>query len=164
MWADTVASATCEESALLSKTAAELRAQHREGLTAIRFDGGLVVAHATLWPLVDGWYEIGTVWVAPTHRGHNLSAELYRELFDAHPERNILCTTTNPAAMRVGHLVEMRGVAFSALPQRILRETCCCPRAKTGSDDNVARCRMRDIACVVHVTKETWRRMERDAL
>lgn len=163
MWADIVARATREEPALLEKTPEQLAAQHADGLTAMRFHDGQPVAHATLWHLADGWYELGTVWVARSHRGHDLSAELYRDLFRGHPERDILATTTNPASLRIGLHVGMRCVPFLRLPANVWRETCCCPAAKTGSEDNVGFCRLRESRCFVRVTEETWRRLGRPA-
>lgn len=159
MWAEIVARATREEPALLVKSPEELIAQHREGLTVLRYHRDQLIAHATLWHLVMGWYELGTVWVERAHRGHELSADLYRELFRGHPERNILATTTNPASLRIGMHVGMRCVPFSALPPEVWRSTCCCDRVKTGSDDNVEFCRLRQSRCFARVTEETWRRL-----
>ncbi|OGL95628.1 hypothetical protein A2348_01925 [Candidatus Uhrbacteria bacterium RIFOXYB12_FULL_58_10] len=163
MWADIVSQATQEEPALLRKNPDALLAQREDGLTALRFHDGHPIAHATLWHLADGWYELGTVWVARSHRGHDLSAELYRDLFRDHPERNILATTTNPASLRIGIRVGMRCVPFRALPASVWRETCCCPFAKTGSDDNVSACRQRESRCFVRVTEQTWWRLGQPA-
>jgi len=163
MWENVVAQATCEEQALLHKTAERLRVQRAAGLSALRFDGQNVIAHTTLWHLTNGWYELGTVWVERTRRGRGLSADLYRDLFHDHPERNILSTTTNPAALRIGAKVGMRCVRFSALPRIVWTETCCCPYATTGSADNVASCRLRETRCFAQVTEETWLRLDRPA-
>ena len=160
---DTISLATREEPALLPKSADQLREQFDLGLSAIRFHDGRPIAHATLWHLADGWYELGTVWVARSHRGHDLSAELYRDLFRGHPERDILATTTNPASLRIGVRVGMRCIPFCALPAAVWRETCCCPAAKTGTADNVASCALREKRCFVRVTEETWQRLGRPA-
>lgn len=159
MWAEIVARATREEPALLVKSPGALIAQHAEGLTALRFHEDQPIAHATLWHLAEGWYELGTVWVARTHRGHNLSAELYRDLFREHPNRDVLATTTEPASLRIGMRVGMRCISFTALPKAVWRETCCCDRVKTGSDDNVRFCQLRQSRCFVRVTEETWLRL-----
>ena len=160
---DMIARATEQEPALLPKSADQLRQQFDLGLSAMRFSGGRPIAHATLWHLAEGWYELGTVWVAREYRGHDLSAELYRDLFRDHPERNILATTTNPASLRIGIHVGLRCVPFSALPAVVWRETCCCPAEKTGTADNVASCVLRQKRCFVRVTEETWQRLGRPA-
>lgn len=159
MWSHTVAEATKLEKALLPQEAENLERQHDAGLTALRFEGEDVIAHATLWLLVDGWYELGTVWVHSAYRGRGLSAELYRELFATHPHRNVLATTTNPASLHIGLQVGMRCIQYAVLPRDVWRKTCCCPPSKTGSDDNVTRCRLRETSCFLRVTKETWTRL-----
>ncbi len=156
----TVAEATRAEPALLPKTADALIEQWQQGLSVLRFDGEEVVAHATLWHLTDGWYELGTVWVRRDSRGHHVSANMYVELFARHPGLNILATTTNAASIRIGMRPEVGLVLvpYAALPEEIRAATCCCPASKTEAADN-RFCRLRDTTCFVRVTRQTWQRL-----
>jgi hypothetical protein len=160
-----VAEATQRENALLPKTASQLIAQWARGLTVLRFDSDHVIGHATLWPLTRDhwgrdWFELGTVWVHPAHRGHHLSAHMYVELFGNHPERNILATTTVYASILIGMRPEVGLVLvrYAALPEEVRQATCCCPAKKTGTVDN-RFCQLRDARCFVRVTRQTWERL-----
>ncbi len=155
-----IAEMSQREPALLSKSVEVLLAQWERGLTQVMLDGDEVIAHATLWRLIEDedWHELGTVWVRPDRRGHELSAQLYRELFARHPGLNILATTTVAASIKIGAHVGLKMIPYNALPERIRAATCCCPRSKTGVDDN-RRCQLREQSCFVRVTSETWCRL-----
>jgi predicted GNAT family N-acyltransferase len=48
-----------------------LRIRFEQGAVAYHTDGGHIVAYAILWPTTEDYlYELGTVWVAKSHRGN----------------------------------------------------------------------------------------------
>ena len=156
---------------LLLKTPDELMAFWKNGLSAIALRSGQIVGHAAVEPLTDGWYELGAVWVHPDFRGRasasgqhpHVGLRLYQAILARHREKNILATTINAAAMVVGWRVGMVPVGYDQLPRHVWEATCCCPSQKTGvpREENVPRCVMRQQACFVRVTQETWRRLDR---
>lgn len=167
---------------LLPKTPEELRKFWDQGLSVIGLmpggDRSHVIAHAAIEPLCtdpitgEQWYEFGAVWVRPDFRGkHDLKREghrhiglrLYQAALSQHPDKMILCTTINPAAMVVGIRMDMVAIRYSDLPSHVWNTTCCCPVEKTGVErnQNVPNCTLRSKTCFVRVTRETWERMGR---
>lgn len=167
---------------LLPKSPGDLREFWDRGLSVIGFipggEGSHVIAHAAIEPLCidpetgEQWYELGAVWVHPDVRGKqdlkrdghkHIGLRLYRAILELHPDKNIMCTTINPAAMIVGARMDMVAIRYSDLPNHVWNTTCCCPTQKTGvaREQNVPNCTLRSKACFVRVTKETWERMGR---
>ena len=124
--------ATYREPHLLGQPAENLIAQFEAGLSALGVCEGRLVAHTTIWPLIDHdgetWYELGTTWVHPEFRGRNVNKALYRMFLPLHSAKNILATTTNAASLSVGQDRELHfeSIPREVLPEAVWRESCCC--------------------------------------
>ena len=130
-----LATKIAKERHLLPQHAAVLLEQYQKGLSMItvKENSDEIIAHATLWPLIDksNWYELGTVWVDPQHRGKNLMTDIYRKIFENNNEKNILLTTTNPIAMKISLKTGMVLVLRDELPSEVVKASCICSLEKT---------------------------------
>lgn len=171
-WIPQIVDATRNEQHLLAKTSNELRTVASEHHLIVAVDtrlNYLVVGCVALWHLGRDeynrdWFELGTLWVKPEYRFSGkhrmpISDALYRRILADNQDKNILATTTNPAAIELGMRHGMQMISYASLPQNIHKATCICPREKTGTRDNVRSCRVKDIACRVRVPLATWQRM-----
>ncbi len=170
-WIPQVVHATQFDSHLLSKTSAELHTVSNERHITIAVDthrNHIVVGCVALWKLgydehERGWFELGTLWVKPEYRFRGeqhmpIADALYRRILADHQSKNILATTTNHSAIRLGARHGMQMITFQSLPKLTHKATCVCPIEKTGTDDNVC-CRLKDSACRVRVPFPTWQRI-----
>ena len=142
-----VADAISAEKHILPQSPSALEEQYSKALSAIKVQGGVIVAHATLWYLIDNWYELGTVWVAPKFRGQDIATELYKSLFAANTTKDILVTTTNPAAVRVGEKSGAIELYRKQLSKEVWRASCVCPSAKTGGSADTCVLAYGEIKC-----------------
>jgi len=124
--------ALLSEKHLLPQSPEDLIAQFKAGLSILGIQDSHIVAHATLWELCTGWYEMGTVFVARDLRGAGIGETLYKATFAAHTEKNIILTTTNPAALRVGVKIGVVPVYRRDLPMSVWHASCVCQPEKTG--------------------------------
>jgi predicted N-acetyltransferase YhbS len=70
-------------------SAEALRQAHQEGRAAIveLGEGGEIIAIGVLWQMkVPGWHELGSLWVAPEHRGKDHAADIYRRRLELLPK------------------------------------------------------------------------------
>lgn len=79
-WDNLVAALVEEKDLLLGRlTAQELQSLHANGLGWIEERKGEIVACTFLFATdASGWYELGSVWVAPAFRGTGLGAVVFR--------------------------------------------------------------------------------------
>jgi GNAT superfamily N-acetyltransferase len=124
-----------QEKHLLPQSAANLWQQYWRGLSVVIRERGIIVAHVTLWPLQDNWYEYGTIWVHPDYRRHGLAKKILTKLLNENQDKQILATTTNDIVKRLNVEVDLSLQPFETLPQAIHRLTCVCPIEKRGTDD-----------------------------
>jgi len=80
-----------------------------------------------------GWYELGSTWVHPQHRGNGVNLQMYRLLLPLHTEKNILATTTNGASIHVGEQIGLVVIGRKELREKVWQASCCCPCSKTGA-------------------------------
>jgi N-acetylglutamate synthase-like GNAT family acetyltransferase len=79
-WDNLVAALLAEKDLLLGRlTAEELQSLHVNGLGWIEeYDGEIVACTFLFATPAQGWYELGSVWVAPVLRGTGLGAVVFR--------------------------------------------------------------------------------------
>lgn len=137
------------ETHLLEQNAENLWGQFQENLSVVVVFEGRIVAHVTLWPLSDGWFELGTLWVDKTHRQHGLGHIVCREVLTK--RESILLTTTNPVVWQISEDIGMRHVSFRDLPPHVHHATCVCPPKKIEGATNQMLCPLKDKVCRVYV-------------
>lgn len=169
-WYTDIEEMTRAEKHLLTKTREDLEPAVLEDRIIVAIDrtqGDKVVGCIILWPLCKDdhdqmWYELGTFLVIPAYRyGESqlpIGDIMYRYLLATNTEKNILGTTTNIHAIHTGMRHGMCMLRFEQLPAAVHRETCICPFAKTGTDNNLF-CRQKNRTCRVRVSTPTWERL-----
>jgi predicted GNAT family N-acyltransferase len=81
-------------------------------LTAILDNDQNIIASAMLWkvPNQSNWYEIGTVWVSPEHRGQQLGYKVFRSITEMIPwDSNAFLLTATP---QIIYLANKLGYGF----------------------------------------------------
>lgn len=174
-WLKAIERATIQEAKgllFVSKDdAARAVTEHRVILVHER-EGGAFVACVFLHPVVDGWLELGTVYVVPhwrySARKLPISQALHRLALELFEDDDFMVTETSTVAAIV-HGAERNGfhlVNFGDLPEHVQGPTCCCPGKKTGAPDeldepalrqwNVKGCPLRDRTCNLLVGPKTY--------
>lgn len=162
------------EPALLPTEPLALQWSFEGGFAVIAFDDEQVVGYTRIHPLFaddhpgGGWYELGTTWVAESHRGRGVNKAMYDLLLPQHTHRNILATSINVASIAVGEQMHFAMVPRKELPEHVWRESCSCPMTKTKAEggDN-AGCTLawsepqhrHGVTCFFRVTPETAARL-----
>lgn len=149
---------------LLPKEPEELLAFWNAGGSVLAVLNDRVIGHAAIEPLLNGWFEIGAVWVAEDFRGKenrhlHMGYRLYKALLERHGRDKFLITTTiTPAILVLALRVGMVPVRYRDLPPKVWQATCVCPAKKTGVErsDNVPHCKIKDDGCFVLVSRQTW--------
>lgn len=134
------------EEHLLPQGPMELLKQMLLGRSLVIFYDGQIIGHASMWPLLDNWYELGTVWVHPDYRHHGIGKIVFSEIVKAHKTRQFMLTTTNPIIMKLSHENGLHNASFWQLPQSVHQATCVCSSTKTGTDNNMI-CQIKDKKC-----------------
>ena len=155
---------------LLPQNPENLILQTKQGLSVLALLNEEIMGHATLWHIADGWYELGTTFVDPNHRGHHINFFMYEQLLEQHKEKNILATTTNQKSIHIGERLGFSTVRRNSLPAETFKGTCICKPDKTGSNTPLTSCGLAwnedewnpfskwKLPCHVRVTKETIER------
>ncbi|MBI4437819.1 hypothetical protein HY631_02610 [Candidatus Uhrbacteria bacterium] len=172
-WLDDLVRLIAQEPHLLPRTREVFESATRHGRLIVAVDArehNRAVGCVALWELArDGldtpWYELGTFVVDPEYRyraqgekAMPMGDMLYRLMLERHRRLNILATATNPSEIKTGMRHEMKMLRFQMLPIKVHRASCVCPKDRTQVDNNMI-CPLRNKACRVRVTKETWARM-----
>ena len=139
-----------KEKHLLPQTPFNLLKQYLDGLSVVVIKNNMIVAHVTLWPLIDNWYEYGTIWVHRDYRQHGLAKKILRVLLEKNQDKYILATTTNPIVVTMNLHAGMNIQSFDQLPAVIHRATCVCSFKKTGNIDCL-ECQIKDKECQLFV-------------
>ena len=138
------------EKHLLNKSPEELMKQFLNGLSVVAFSGLQIVGHLTLWPLLDDWYESGSIWVHPSARCEGLATTLKKELVRRSPHLNVLSTTTNSVVMRMNGTLGIPELNFWDLPLEIHRATCICSAEKMQAEC-FENCQLKNQQCRLFV-------------
>ncbi|MEI6316506.1 MAG: GNAT family N-acetyltransferase [bacterium] len=158
------------EKHLLPQIPENLLSQFANGLSAIALCEGEIIGHVTIWNIAENWYEIGTTYTDPRHRGHHINFSLYEKLLAKHADKNILETTTNQISIHVGEKLGFIPVKRNSLPTDAFHGTCICGNKKTGSSSPLTCCKLAwdgenwenfsdwSIPCHVRVTYQTFAR------
>ena len=135
------------EKHLLEYDPLKLYQQLKFGLSAIQTteDGLAIVGHATLWPLIDDWYELGGLWTNPNNREHGMCATLMGMVLPF--QKKVMLTTTNPIVWHLSEKLGMRQIPFPDLPDRVHRATCVCQPHKINGCINQTLCPLKDREC-----------------
>ena len=133
------------EKHLLPHSGEILHQQWLHNLSVIKTLDERIVAHVTLWPLYEDWFEFGTIWVPNDYRGQGLSKALFVEILQKRPR--IMLTTTNPIVFHLAEEFGMRQVNFDELPPGMREATCICPPEKIKGCSNQLRCPLKDKEC-----------------
>jgi len=156
---------------LLKVSASELTESFDQKLSMVVMLGGKPVGHTRLLKLTEGdsssgeWYELGSTWVHPDYRNHQLNAQMYEKFLPRHEDKNVLATTTNVASLAVGRKIELVTIPRRSLPENVWVASCTCSAEKTGVDENsgcllayseVQQCKG---PCWFRVTKSTAERL-----
>ncbi len=77
-----------------------------------------VQGYAALWrTAVDGWYELGTVWVTPELRGNGVQFDLMTELVAKAPQgKGLFLITDAFPVMRTAGILGFRPVTLATMP------------------------------------------------
>jgi hypothetical protein len=134
-----------KEAHLLDQQSTILFLQFQQGLSEVCVENGRIISHATLWPLVDEWYELGTIFVPPDLRQRNLAFKACQILIEKRPQ--VLLTTTNPIVLGLAVKIGMENRPFSSLPIKIRKATCICPPKKIKGQSDHMRCPLADDTC-----------------
>ena len=139
------------EKHLLEYDPLKLFRQFEHGLSAVQTteDGLDIVSHATLWPLIDEWYELGGLWTDSNNRGRGLCAMLMAKVLP-HRER-VMLTTTNPVVWHLSEKLGMKWVLFHDLPNQVHYATCICQPYKIQGCTDQAHCPLKDNECRAYV-------------
>lgn len=138
-----------EKHLLLDSRGDQLFEQYRAGLSEIEVVDGVIVAHVTLWRLVDDWFELGTLWTRSNCRSRGIAERLMRAVLQR--RRNIMLTTTNPKVWYISEKVGMYYTSFHDLPDSVHQGTCICPPHKIGGCTNQMHCPLKDGECRCYV-------------
>jgi hypothetical protein len=174
-WETRLAQITRDEEHLLTKTSDDFRRTAKEGYIIVATDlyaEGMVIGCITLWSLGTDhsgreWFELGSFVLHPEYRfgqtGMPIGDTLYQMLLLQHRDKNIIGTTTNPHAIHTGQRHGMIMTSFFALPTSIHQATCVCPMEKTDveRERNARSCVIKNSACRIRMTTQTWERMGR---
>lgn len=136
------------EKHLLVHTPESLFEQWQSGLTVVRCDGDVILAHVTLWPLIDGVYELGNIWVNRERRSHGLGNRVMGAVLRL--REHILLTSTNPIVWRMSEDHHLRLMPFVELPPAIWQATCICSEEKRGSAD-FRQCKLCNDPCRLYL-------------
>ena len=139
------------EKHLLEYDPSKLYQQFERGLSAVQTieDGLVIIGHATLWPLVGEWYELGSLWTNPANRGHGLCAALMHKLLPT--QKQVMLTTTNPAVWHLSEKLGMKWVLFHDLPNTVHQATCVCKSHKINGCTDQMTCPFKDKECRCYV-------------
>ena len=76
-------------------------------LAVVLMEGGAPIGFIAAWPVEEGYYEIGSVWVHLGHRGRGHSHTIYEAMVELLALNGHLAfqITTNPLAVRSGQKV-----------------------------------------------------------
>ena len=160
-----IAVAFKSEPHLLTVTPEDLQVSFLGGFSVIGFTPqGEVVCHARLINLTGNWFELGSTYVCPDYRGHNINHDMYKVFLPRHSEKDILATTTNPVSRRVGQDLNFVEVQRRLLTEEVWRASCTCPAKKIGTA-NPDHCslafgesKQQTGLCYFRVTPETAKR------
>lgn len=133
------------EKHLLIHDPERLYQQWLNNLSVVKFEDNQIIAHVTLWPLYDDWFEFGTIWVERDYRGQRISRILFAEILQKRPR--IMLTTTNPIVQHLSEEFGMRRVGFHCLPPGMREATCVCPPEKIRGCVDPMRCPLKDEEC-----------------
>lgn len=126
-------------------TAQRLRELYESQLCVVLMSDGVAVGFIASWPVADGFYEIGSVWVCKSNRGLGLSKMLYDAIaqLPAITAGTAFGVTTNPISVKVGERAGLKMVSDWSHPVPFHltcapceytppEEQCACPRRNTS--------------------------------
>lgn len=119
----------------------------RDLAACIERPAGTIVAFAAIWETPDPtWFELGSFWVAPEHRGSGIAREVYGERLRLIPKgARCLIITGNPKA---AHLALMHGFSEVSAEQwfdQVPKQLSCGPCDRIPDADKPT-CRLRGTA------------------
>ncbi len=136
------------EKHLLLHSPDSLLAQWQAGLSVVHCESDQIVAHVTLWPLTEEWFELGNIWVDQARRGHGCGNRVMAEVLGK--REHIMLTSTNPVVWRMSEEHGLLLVQFAELPSAVWCATCICDPRKRGHND-FRQCVHRDHPCRLYV-------------
>ncbi len=78
------------------------------GLSIVKFLHDEMVGHICAWPVADGFFEVGSVWVRPDLRTHGVGNSLFEEIKELAQLNNgiVFNITISPYALKAGARVD----------------------------------------------------------
>lgn len=131
-------------------TAQRLHELYKSQLCVVLMCDGIPVGFIAAWPVADGFYEIGSVWVCESMRGMGLSKKLYDAIaqLPAITVGTAFGVTTNPISVKVGERAGLKLV--NAWSHPVPFELTCGPCEYTLPEEQSA-CPRRNTSCWLRV-------------
>ena len=131
-------------------TPENLKSLYERHLAVVLVQAGEPIGFIAAWPVEEGYLEIGSVWVAPDHRGRGLSHTIYEAATTLLADNGHIAfqVTTNPLAVRSGEMVGLHRVEdwTSPVPWRLT-----CVPCEFVDPEHQSTCPHRNVTCHLQI-------------